>query len=166
MATTSKEKLYGSFISSLEISSITFPKMLWDLKNEPEQGKEYTISPGLRIDGPRKEDNSSAIFDAFFELSGIVNGETTPFLVIEIHLKFVIKYDSEYVSKEILELYKFRNGIMSMVSILREQVRTATFQLGLPPLILPTFKVYPPEKKVTKSLKKVNKPKKIQETKN
>lgn len=141
---------YERFISSLDITSITFPKLYWELIESPQQGMDYAISPVLEIDDPQVFNKSNAIIKANLELEANEVDKKESFLRISINLKFEISFNPDFANKDVLKKYKYRNGIMSIMSIFREQVRNATFQLGLPQLILPTFKVYPEKESTNK----------------
>ena len=90
-------------------------------------------------------------------IKGKVKDDEKDFLEIAIYQNLKIKVNPELLTDELLGAYVKRNGILTIVSVFREQVKYATFQMGLPPLIIPTLKMAPrptAQKKTTKKKKK------------
>ncbi len=152
------EERYNRFISSLELISITVPTISWNLFNETTTKEDKLITElGLSIDDPKR------IKENQIELKANLNVEgNTPdkrkYLEINITVKLIINFNPDYFTEDIFMLYVNRNAIFSIMAIFREQVRYATFQMGLKPLILPALKIMPSKKNrksgKTKAIKK------------
>ncbi|HED12019.1 MAG TPA: hypothetical protein ENJ10_15115 [Caldithrix abyssi] len=135
--------LYNEFVNSVEIRQITIPKLSWEVSNYPESGEQLSVIPDIDWLDPKIIDETFAEYGASLTLEGLSDNCGEPFLTISIVVKMVIKFDKNLFSQENIQLYQFRNAALSLMAILREQVRNATVQIGLPQLILPTFKIIP-----------------------
>lgn len=142
---TADEK-YAGFIGSLEIGSITVPKINWDIIEYPVANSKLFNELDLKINEPQKLSDDSAIISASLKVNGKTQSDDKTFMTIDITVNVLIAFDPKFFSNKVLELYQQRNAVFSLMAVLREQVRNATFQMGLPPFIIPTLKIKPSKK--------------------
>ncbi|RMI13590.1 MAG: hypothetical protein D6681_05780 [Calditrichaeota bacterium] len=101
----------------------------------------------LEINEPLiSEDHTEVTIPATLTVWAKGEGKEEPFMEISMHQHLTITINPEHFSEEILQAYIVRNAVLNLVSVFREHVKYATFQMGLPPLILPAFKITPPGK--------------------
>jgi hypothetical protein len=135
---------YNHLIKSLSIKKITIPNLHWCLLKEPPKNSTLINEAKLEIQEPVVSRKSTVIIPAKLSVDGFIDSEKkTKFLEISVLVNLTVKISPKYYSEELIQKYIDRNAIFSIIAIFREQVRNATFQMGLPTLILPAFKVYP-----------------------
>lgn len=135
---------YNQLINSLSIKKITIPNLHWCLMKEPPKNSTLINEAKLEILEPLVSRKSIVTIPAKLNVDGFMDSEKkTKFLEISVFVKLTVKISPKYYSEELIQKYIDRNAIFSIIAIFREQVRNATFQMGLPTLILPAFKVYP-----------------------
>jgi len=150
-----KDTSYDRFVSSVEIRRIILPKVTWELLKEPDHDSPLSINPDVTWIDPLKLGDTFTEYGAELTLKGKTGDTEELFLKINIVIKLVIEFDKDCFTDENIRLYQFRNAALSLMAILREHTRAATVQMGLPQLILPTFKIIPnhnPKKVSTKKI--------------
>jgi len=141
MATVNEK--YTGFIGNLEIGAITVPKLNWELIQYPEENSKLFNKLDLKINDPYVLGENSAIISAVLNIEGKAKPGNETFMTMDIKVNIQVEFDSQFFSKKVLELYQQRNAVFTLMAVLREQVRNATFQMGLPPFIIPTLKIKP-----------------------
>lgn len=151
---------YHAFIENIKIKNITIPSMNWCLIKKPTKGEPLFTSANLEISDPNIKRKSEITISAKLELIGCVDKEMKKkFMNINIVINFIVQVSQKVFSNELVDKYINRNAIFTIIAIFREQVRNATFQMGLPTLILPAFKMYPRSEESSKKTSKLNKKK-------
>ena len=151
------EERYNRFISSLELLSITVPTISWNLFNETTTQEDKLITElGLSIDDPKRIKENQIELKANLNIEGNTP-DKRKYLEINVTVKLIIAFNPDYFDEDIFTLYVNRNAIFSIMAIFREQVRYATFQMGLKPLILPALKLMPSKKNRKSGKKKATK---------
>ncbi|MHB2154491.1 hypothetical protein ACX8XN_08850 [Calditrichota bacterium GD2] len=140
------EEKYNQFISSLEIVSITVPRLSWELIYPPSNERKMYTNLGLTLEKPEKQADNQVALKANLKVNGLEDNKNA-FMEIDVTIRLLITFNPDYYSEEVLSAYIHRNAIFSIMAILREQIRYATFQMGLKPLILPAFKIVPENNK-------------------
>lgn len=155
-----KQEEYNNFINDLEILNTTIPINSWHLHFFPTKQSKLQNEINLEILDPIfSKDRSQIIIPAKLNIKGKVKDDEKDFLEITIYQNLKIQVNPQLLTDELLGAYVKRNGILTIVSVFREQVKYATFQMGLPPLIIPTLKMAPrptAQKKTTKKRKNHN----------
>jgi len=137
---------YTGFIGSLEIKAIMIPRLSWEIMTYPPPDSRLNNDLELHINDAVKASDNAAFISADLKMDGKIDPGNEIFMHLQISVTIHIEFNPEYYSEEVLELYQQRNAIFSLMAVLREQVRIATFQMGLPPFILPAFKIMPHRK--------------------
>lgn len=140
---------YDKFISDLEIINSFIPVASWKLYDAPPKRNKIENEVNLEIMEPEispKKDKVS--IRAALNIKGKAGSRKKDIFEISLLQDFIIKVNPELVSKEILDMYIQRNALLSIVVVFRERIKYITFQMGLPPLILPALKISSGEKSI------------------
>ena len=136
---------YNNFIKELEIENITIPSNSWRLYFYPPPKTKIQNEYNLHLSKPKiSSDRSTVSIPAKLDIRGKVAKNDKNVFNISIKQNLKIRVNPERLTDEFLNQYVGWNGIISMISVFREQVKYATFQMGIHPLIIPTFKMIPP----------------------
>ncbi len=140
--------IYNRFIDSLKIENISIPTLNWCLYKKPTAGRKLFTEAKLNILDPIIKKNSEITILAELEVLGFIEApKKKKFMSITIVVSLKVKVEQKVFSQELAGAYINRNAIFTIIAIFREHVRNATFQMGLPTLILPAFKLNPTSKK-------------------
>jgi hypothetical protein len=139
------KKKYNLFINSLDIKNIIIPEMSWNINDYPGPKTKLTHETNLEIPALHIEEDKIIKIPAKLKVIGTTARKKKPFMEISITIHLLLSVDPELFSDEFLAHYMHHNAIFTIISVFREQVRNATFQMGLPPLVLPALKLNPPK---------------------
>ena len=147
------EEDYNKFIKDLEIINMVFPAASWKLHQVPSRRTKIQNEIGLEILPPLiSPEKERVVIQARVKIEGKTRKTKKLFFEISVLQHLIIKVNPDSFSEEILKVYIQRNALLNLISVFREKIKDISFQMGIPPFVLPALKI--PAKDKTETSKK------------
>lgn len=139
-----EKKDYDQFIQELEIINTIFPEASWKVNHPLSKRVKIQNEIGLEIPPPLiSQDRYQVVIPATLNIRGKTGKKEKLVFTISLTQHFIIRVNPDMLSDEILQIYIQRNALLNILSVFREKIKEISFQMGLPPLILPALKIIP-----------------------
>ncbi len=138
------KKDYDQFIQGLEIINTIFPEASWKVHQPLSKRIKIQNEIGLEIPSPLiSPDRDQVIIPSTLNIRGKSGKKEKLVFEISLTQHFIIQVNPNTLSDEILQAYIQRNALLNIMSVFREKIKEISFQMGLPPLIIPALKIPP-----------------------
>ena len=135
---------YNDFIKSVEILNFIFPEVSWKLHNFPPKRNKINNKITFGLKRPLISKNRDRIvIRGEMSIVGKAGAKEKEIFEISLIQDLVIGVNPELLTEELLKIYIERNAIFTIIANFREKIKIISFEMGLPPLILPALKVIP-----------------------